>query len=76
MYVHPEFPEHRRRDPRYRAELRVYEAIRASDAHGIALYGARQGAPVPRDRLSDPDHRHGTVRPRAHKGCQSESRHS
>ena len=41
MYVHPEFPEHRRRDPRYREELLVYEAIQASGADGIALYGAR-----------------------------------
>ena len=41
MQVYPEFPDNRRRDPRYQAELRVYEAIQANDADGITVYGAR-----------------------------------
>ena len=41
MQVFPQFPENRRRDPRYQAELRVYEALQASDTDGITLYGAR-----------------------------------
>ncbi len=41
MQVFPEFPNNRRRDPRYQAEFRAYETLQASDADGIALYGAR-----------------------------------
>ena len=41
MQVLPEFPENRRRDPKRQAELRVYEALQASDEDGIAIYGAR-----------------------------------
>ncbi len=37
MKTHPEFPPHRRLDPKRGAELAVYEAIAASPRPGCAL---------------------------------------
>ena len=41
MDIHPEFPAHRRQDPKRQAELLVYEQLRESNLPGMALYEAR-----------------------------------
>ena len=41
MNVYPEFPEHRLKDPKRRAELLVYRELQKSDVPGVAIYEAR-----------------------------------
>ena len=41
MNVYPEFPEHRLKDPKRRAELAIYLELQRSDAPGVAIYEAR-----------------------------------
>ena len=47
MRIDPEFPPHRRQDPKRRAELAVYEAIAASPRPGRALYEIKTAPTVP-----------------------------
>ena len=47
MKIQPEFPAHRRDDPKRRAELAVYEALAQSDAPGRALYEVRPISTAP-----------------------------
>ena len=41
MRVYDDFPEHRLKDPKRQAELKVYRQLEASDAEGVACYEAR-----------------------------------
>ena len=47
MKIQPNIPEFRRRDPRRRAELEVYNQLAASDLAGCAIYEARASAAGP-----------------------------
>ena len=48
MKINPmEFPEHRRGDPKRRAEARVYDELAGSDAPGFVLYEAKPRSDAP-----------------------------
>lgn len=47
MLVQPEFPGHRRADPKRRAELTVYDGLSQSETPGRALYEVRPLATAP-----------------------------
>lgn len=47
MNMHPEFPPHRREEPKRRAELAVYQAIEQSPRPGRALYEVKTSRTVP-----------------------------
>ena len=48
MNINPlEFPDHRRRDPKRRAEARVYDELAGSDASGHVLYEVKPRADAP-----------------------------
>lgn len=45
--IYPEFPPHRREDPKRRAELKVYQAIEQSPRPGCALYELKTSRHTP-----------------------------
>ena len=48
MKINPlEFPDHRRRDPKRRAEARVYDELAGSDAPGYVLYEVKPRSDAP-----------------------------
>ena len=47
MFIHPEFPDDRRGDPKRQAELHVYEQLAHSRLPGVVLYEARAARNAP-----------------------------
>ena len=47
MKMLTEFPEHRRTDPKRRAEMQVYDQLAGSDAPGAAIYEIRANRDAP-----------------------------
>ena len=47
MQIHPEFPQHRRQDPRRRREATVYDQLARSELPGHGLYGLKASPSAP-----------------------------